>query len=202
MAAGAPWTVRPDWWSLDSHPMRVQVPATTSFVLAAALDDDHGSGLYTTIECTRPDDRWWIFHQIAEARLDLDVLDAAADTLVAKLVGWKRWEAAYVWRHTIGAWATIDGDFAASGVDLMALPVERATNAAYAWWRRQIGQDADAWRRFTREMEREPVRVIAAEAEQPMDPGVFGQLDQLGKANRRAAPAVVESVITMPEQIP
>lgn len=200
---GAPWTSPPPWWSLDGRPMRVQVPATTRLAAAIATPDDKGAGLYTVIECTAPGDRWWIFHQIVEAGLDVDVLDEIADTLVERIVGRKRWEAAYLWRHTLGSWPEIDGDLTGRGVDLAELPAARATNVVHAWWRRNL-QNADAWNRFIREMEREPVRVIEREADQPMDPAVFGQLHQLGAPQPRPAktPTVPESTIVMPDQIP
>lgn len=153
-----------------------------------------------TLECTDPADRWRIVQLILQTRLDLDVLDDVADALVERIAGWKRWRAAYVWRRTLGVWPTIDGDLLAGGTDVSMLSPARATNVVWAWWRRNLSPDKNEWSRFVRDMDREPVRVVMKEAEQPMDSAVFGQLKSRAKAGR-AAESELTSVIRMPDPI-
>lgn len=198
MSLGAPWVREPDWWSLDSIPMRVTVPATTSFVGAICTPGD-AAGLWTCFALTDP-----LWHQpLVEAiyfrRAPLLVFDRAADVLVEKITGWHRWEAAFVWTRTLGAWTLVDGDLTTAGVDLTALPPGRATNTAFAWWREHLGRDEQAWKKFLRDMQREPRRIIEQEADKPMDPAVFGELGAIGAKNRARRDVVPTSTITMPE---
>ena len=174
MELGAPWRPIPYRWSLDRHPIRVQVPATIDFVRAATRT--HGSGLWVTLACTHPHDHEVIFAAIVARRLDYDVLDLIADRLVQRIIGWNRWEAEHVWTNTLGAWPTIDGDMRLSGVDLLALGPAAATNTAFAWWRKALGENADEWKKWIRAMEREPRRAIEAEADRPMDAAAMAQL--------------------------
>ncbi|WP_411815662.1 hypothetical protein [Gordonia sp. SND2] len=176
-------------------------PATAGFVMALIVPEDRGPGLWTTIECTHPADRSVIIESILVDGTDLDVLDDVADTLVEKLIGWKRWEATFVWRKTIEAWPIVDGDLASRGVDITAIPPARATNTAYSWWRQNLGRDEQAWKKFTRDMTREPRRILEREASKPMDPAVFGQLQALTARKPKPATAVPESTITMPDHV-
>lgn len=112
----------------------------------------------------------------ADRRLDYDVLDQIADELVHRIAGWKRWEAEHVWTKTLAAWPAVDGDMQLSGVDLLGLDAGRATNAAFAWWRRLLAEDRDGWKKFEREMTREPRRVIEAQAAEPMDMAAMSEL--------------------------
>lgn len=174
MELGAPWRPIPDRWSLDRHTLRVQVPATIDFVRASTRR--HGSGLWATMVCTHRVDHRHIFAGLAAQILDFDVLDLIADRLVQRIVGWNRWEAEHVWTNTLGAWPTIDGDMRLSGVDLLALGPAAATNTAFAWWRKNLGENADEWKKWTRDMERVPRRAIIAAAEEPMSGDAMAQL--------------------------
>ena len=140
--------------------MRVHVPATTSLVTSLTIPDERGGGLWVLLEFVEPGARWKIIRAIFEDGLDFDVIDHAADTLVERVVGWKRWEAAYVWSATLSMWPTIDGELTGRGVDVAVLEVGRATNTVYAWWRHALRHSKDGWKDFERDMQREPRRVI------------------------------------------
>lgn len=196
MGLGAPWVRSPDWWSLDGTPIRVHVPETTSLVMALSLPDDRGAGLWTTLALTDELDQWKVVSAVIDAGPAIDrILDDVADLLVEKITGWKRWEAAHVWQQTLGAWSIIDGDLTAQGVNITSLSITRATNTAFSWWRRNLGRDEQAWKKWLRDMEREPRRIIEREADVPMDAAVFGDLaDMMPKQ----ATVVPTSTIQMP----
>lgn len=205
---GPPWTPAPAAWSLDGQLMPVRTPSTIELVSAIMVPKKgwDTSGLGTVIVCTERR----AHKVIGEAAFRRDQpmllkhLDRVADALVLQLTGWKRWEAAHLWEQSIGAWREIDGDLTAQGVDVTELPPGRATNAIYAWWWRLLRSNADEWKRFTRDLQREPRRVIIADAEKPMDAGAFAQLAALSQAQAKseARSAVPTSTIVMPEQIP
>ena len=195
MSLGAPWVRDPDWWSLEGIPLRVQIPAITSLVRPLLLPD-HKAGLWTCIELTAPADRRLIVDAIVTDRTLVSTLDTAADVLIEKIVGWKRWEAAHLWDRTLKSWAVIDGDLTAAGVDVTALPPARATNAVFSWWRKNLGRDETEWKRFLRELQREPRRILEREAEKPMDVTAFGALP--GLAKKKPTEPVPTSTITMP----
>ncbi|WP_353107835.1 hypothetical protein [Gordonia sp. (in: high G+C Gram-positive bacteria)] len=208
MALAAPWIIGPALWALDGHPMRVHQPTTAGLVrvlLSGGKDHDPVSGLWTTIECTDPRDHPCIIEHIYSGDLMLTTLEDIADALVEHITGWKRWEALHVWEHTMGAWPAIDGDLLGNGVDIASLPPGRATNAVYAWWRRLLGRDEKAWKKFEKDMRHEPRRVIKREADKPMSASDQAQLEQLiaaSVAGGAPSPAVSASTITMPPAIP
>ena len=179
MSLGAPWVHDPEWWSLDGIPLRVQIPATTILVTALA-GPDQNAGLWTCLALTDPRSRPDLVALIFDRFTD-QAIDDAADQLVEKIVGWKRWEAAYLWTRTLQSWSIIDGDLMAAGVDLTRLPPARATNPAFSWWRRNLGRDETEWKRFMRDLQREPRRILEREAAKPMDPAMFGALPGLAK---------------------
>ena len=163
--------------------MRLASPPTVTLVRALIVDQ---SGLWVTLACTDARD----YGRIADAASDtarpllLSTLDLVADALVARITGWKRWEAEYVWRNTVGAWSAIDGDLRASGTDLLALPAHAATNTAYAWFRRNVGRDDKEWKKFLRGMEHEPRRVLEAIADQGMAVDAFDQMQAMAGGGR------------------
>ncbi|QRY62757.1 hypothetical protein JVX90_00320 [Gordonia sp. PDNC005] len=183
--------------------MRIRVPEATSLAMALAIPDDKGAGLWTCIELTEPADRWRIVERVMTAGTDVDLFDDAADRLIEKITGWKRWEAAFVWRSTLGAWPVIDGDLTMRGVDLAVVPASRVTNTVYAWWRQTLGRDENAWKKFQRDMQREPRRILEREAAKPMDPASFAMLSGAVKqASRKTRSSeVAASTITMPDPI-
>ena len=194
MGLGAPWTRPPDVWLLDGHRLRVRTPSTTALASAICLPDKEGAGLFAALECTVPADRLLLLELIDSNRPTLALFDDVADVLVQKIVGWKRWEAAHIWRETLDRWPVVEGELRGAGVDLAALGPASATHTAFAWWRRTLGRDKEEWARFVREMEREPVRVIEREAEVPMDPGVFDRMGAEAALRRRRAHGVAAEV--------
>lgn len=198
---GAPWTRTPAHWALNGRALRVQVPSTIDLARAITRTDSEGAGLWCTTVCTHPADQPALFEQIIARHTPVTLadLDKAADTLVQRVTGWKRWEAAHVWSYTLGGWPTIDGDLMGRGVDLTTLPAGRATNTAYAWWQQRLGNDEQAWKKFVRDMERTPTRIIEAEAAKPLDPALYGLVNARPS---RSQPDPSASTIPKPDQIP
>lgn len=184
MPLPAPWGTPPGRWSLNGHPFTVVCPATTDLALALVVPDKEGGGLWTTLECTAPAQRSIVAELVLTdpPRRGLDLFGDIADALVHNLIGWKRWEAAYLWQQTLSMWPAIDGEHLGRGVDLAALPAGRATNAVYAWWRRALSSDEDAWKTFEKDMKREPRRVIRREAAKPLGADVAAQLQAVAAA--------------------
>ncbi len=168
----------PDRWVLDGYPVRVVVPSTSTLVRSMLAEP---SGLWTVMACTDPRDYAYLWARAsAPVRpLTLGTLDLVADALVQRVTGWHRWEAEHVWVSTVGAWHAVDGDLRAAGVDVLGLPAHAATNTAYAWFRRNLGRDEKEWKKFVRDMTHEPVRVLAAKADEGMALDAFEQMQAL-----------------------
>lgn len=117
---------------------------------------------------------------------DLDWFGEVADALIEALLGWRRWEAAYLWTQTLQAWNVIDGELMGRGVDLIDLPAGRATSVAFSWWRHTLAQGKDdEWKRFEKDMRREPRRVLRRRAAKPMQSDALAVLQQNIAAARR-----------------
>lgn len=201
----APWVTLPPAWSLDGVAVRAILPSPSDLVAALLTPEDKGGDLQTCLAFTAPLDRHRIVGLILEAGGDApepETFAVIADQLVEAGIGWHRWEAEYVWAQTMGAWRLIDGEHLGRGVDIMGLPPGRATAVAYAWWHHRLGRSEDEWKKFTKDMTREPRRVVRRQAAVPMNPDSVAQLQGLigGAAGRRSA--VPESTIRMPDQIP
>ena len=162
---------------MDGLPLRIVVPPTLTLVRALLSEP---AGLWTVMTCTDPRDYPVLWARAAGAEpVTLATLELAADEVTQRITGWRRWEAEHVWRAALGAWPALDGDLRMTGVDVLALPANAATNACYAWFRRNVGRDEKEWRKFVRDMEHEPYRVLAAKADGGMDLGDFEQMQAL-----------------------
>lgn len=191
MGVGPPWSETPAGWMLNGHPLHLRIPDTVTLARVVAIPDNRGAGLWVTFACTAVPDHQVLLSALVDHHrpLTLGDCDRIADMLVERITGWKRWEASRLWAQTIGAWPIIDGELLGRGVDLAALPPDRATNVAFGWWRAMLGKaKSGEWERWLRDLEREPRRVIIAEAEQPMDPAQLAELQGLiGAATGPAA---------------
>lgn len=171
--------------------------------MRSLLIPDGAAGLWLTVACTHTADREIVFSRIADSDwvpIWLEDFDPIADYLCHQLSGWLRWEAEHVWRETLNAWAIVDGDMQGRGVDLLGLPPARATNAVFAWWRKTLGSDENQWKKWTRDMRREPRRIIIAEADKEMSVAEMNALQALiGQASGRNRPVPTpDSTVTMP----
>ncbi len=187
---------------MERYPLRVAEPSTLDFVRSLVIPDT-AAGMWLTLTMTDVADRSVVYTRISDPDWPpvwVEDFDDIADFLCERVTGWFRWEAEHVWRQTLGAWAVIDGDLQAAGVDLLALPPSRATNTAFAWWRRNLGDNAAEWKKWTREMDRKPRRIIIKDADQPMSVAEMASLQALigGGAGRTPVEATPDSTVTLP----
>lgn len=186
----SPWASFPAWWAFDGTVLATRKPPTREVVTALLSEDKDGGALRLVMALTAPEDRPRIVQMVLEKGRDgpdTDWFAVVADRLVERLLGWRRWEASYVWTQTLGMWRVIDGEHLARGVDLMELPVGRATSVVFAWWRQAMARSSDDWKQWVRKMEREPLRVIEEKAAEPMSADDLAQWQALmGRAGRMA----------------
>lgn len=156
----AAWRRDTGGWVLDGTvvhlrqpPMRHLVPLILSwspvpFILVTCRDNEVAA---------------WIAGRIVDRRdpLDAYILDPVVDEIIDTWFGMPRWTVQRLWKEAIGAWRDIDGEAGAKGVDVLALPPDRATNTIYRMLRARY-RDAKDLQRWARKLEEPPVRVLHA----------------------------------------
>ncbi|QOC56030.1 hypothetical protein SEA_CLOWN_32 [Gordonia phage Clown] len=173
MTAGPPWFDAAPAWSLDGRVLRLSEPSTPDMVRALLVPDtDYElSGLAVILACTpHEDDRMHVIERLygpSDTAMSLTELQFVADELVSMFGGGlKRWTIDALWTKTMHNWAFVDGELQLGGVDVLELPFARATALVWALWRRVLRHDKDEMGRFTRELEKPPLRVIRREDEE------------------------------------
>ncbi|QDH92814.1 hypothetical protein KNU62_gp29 [Gordonia phage Bakery] len=178
MTAGPPWFDAAPAWSLDGRVLRLTEPSTPDMVRALLIPDEpppvvpgkpatmgNVSGLAVVLACTpREGDRIHVLERLlepAETAPSLTFMQFVADELVTMYGGGlPRWSIEHLWSKTMEAWAFIDGELQLSGVDVLTMPFGRATATIWALWRRVLRHNEREMSRFTRELEKPPLRVI------------------------------------------
>ncbi|UCZ88675.1 hypothetical protein [Gordonia sp. WA4-43] len=173
MTAGPPWFDAAPAWSLDGRVLRLSEPSTPDMVRALlASDADYElSGLAVVFACTpRDSDRIHLLTRLygpADEAVSLTEMQFVADELVSMYGGGlRRWTVEHLWTKTMQNWAFVDGELQLGGVDVLELPFGRATALVWALWRRVLRHDKDEMGRFTRELDKPPLRVIEKEDEE------------------------------------
>lgn len=176
--------------------------------MRALLGGDEVSGLTTVIALT-PDkvDREWIHRRIYQPNspLSLDFFHLVADRLVFQMVGMPRWTLERLWQQTIGSWTILDGELLAGGLDVLTLTPDRASHAVLAAWRCLHEGNPDGWKRFERDLRKEPRREVLRQAEARREEAVsggdagvpFAVFQQLAQRSK-AAPTPTDSTVVMP----
>ena len=105
----------------------------------------------------------WIAKRLLDRTdpLDFDPLEPIADEIVDHWFGMPRWTVQRLWKEAISGWRELDGTLGARGVDVLALPPDRATNIVYgvlSKWRDP--KDVPRWRTKLNEP---PARVLHAD---------------------------------------
>lgn len=129
------------------------------------------SGLAIVLACTpREEDRIHVLTRLlepVETAPSLTDMQFVADELVSMYGGGlRRWTVEHLWTKTMQNWAFVDGELQLGGVDVLELPFARATALVWALWRRVLRHDKDEMSRFTRELDKPPLRVIEKEDEE------------------------------------
>ena len=173
MTAGPPWFDAAPAWSLDGRVLRLNEPSTPDMVRALlASDADYElSGLAVVFACTpRDNDRIHLLTRLygpADEAVSLTEMQFVADELVSMYGGGlRRWTVEHLWTKTMQNWAFVDGELQLGGVDVLELSFARATALVWALWRRVLRHDKDEMSRFTRELDKPPLRVIEKEDEE------------------------------------
>ena len=155
----------PPGFMLDGTFLATTIPPTRRLVPALLVDDEanNTSGLYTVgAFCTEP--AWAKLLAsivVTSSPVDLDVLQVVADRVVETHLGIPRWVAARLWQQAAGAWMLVDGELTLRGLDVLAMPAQRATHAVYALLRGwQARGKEDALRAWQRKLETPPLREI------------------------------------------
>ncbi|QFP95854.1 hypothetical protein SEA_FIREBALL_29 [Gordonia phage Fireball] len=184
MTAGPPWFDAAPAWSLDGRVLRLTEPSTPDMVRALLIPDEppdvvpgrpaalgNVSGLAIVLACTpREQDRIHILTRLlepAETAPSLTDMQFVADEVVSMYGGgMRRWTVEHLWTKTMQNWAFVDGELQLGGVDVLELPFARATALVWALWRRVLRHNKDEMSRFTRELDKPPLRVIEKEDEE------------------------------------
>ena len=158
------------WLSIDGRPVRMAEAPPLRAALGVLLNDAPMRDCPLGFLLAGIDDRAAlnsVFTGILQHRVRESDLQPVADAIARAWFGWNRWEARRLWDQALEMWPHIDGALISSGVDIEALPPDRATNAIFGvrmrWWRE--GEGGEALDRWIGELTAKPMRVILAEAE-------------------------------------
>ncbi|QDH93517.1 hypothetical protein SEA_VERITY_31 [Gordonia phage Verity] len=166
MAVGPPFDRAPSGWMLDGAFLSTRTPDTRRLLPLFVLpDDDPVSGMATVMEFCTLTSLPQLYAAILRPRADgpaptLELLQFVADRLVESHLGVKRWIAQRVWRDALGSWLLVDGELQLRGIDVLALPPDRATNAVYALLRGWAANDQASLDKWKRRVETPPLREI------------------------------------------
>lgn len=163
MALAPPWTDAPSGFSLDGAFLSTRIPDTRTLIttLLVAEDDTRG-GLYSVLAMCDDLSAWTLVQAILEpdSRITLALLESIADRLFETHIGVPRWVAQRVWQQAYGSWLLVDGEMQLRGIDLLSMPIARATTAVFALIRSWHTGDDDQLKRWMRKVETPPLREI------------------------------------------
>ncbi|QGJ95814.1 hypothetical protein J1770_gp28 [Gordonia phage EMoore] len=163
MALAPPWTDAPLGFVLDGALLSTRIPDTRTLVTTLLIpEDDPRGGLYTVLAMCDDDSAWPFVRSILEqgSTITLALLDSIADRLFESHIGVPRWVAQRVWQQAYGSWTLVDGEMQLRGLDVLTMPMSRATTAVYALIRSWHTGDDDQLKRWTRKIETPPLREI------------------------------------------
>ncbi len=107
----------------------------------------------------RADIGWLIPEIIKGETVTAHLLDGIADALAVQIFGQPRWVTQRLWREAMSMWREVDAELGVRGVDVLALPPDRATNTIYGVLHRRRSHDERKLTEWLRELEAEPMRV-------------------------------------------
>ncbi|AXQ60644.1 hypothetical protein SEA_ALI17_28 [Gordonia phage Ali17] len=206
MALAPPWTDAPSGFVLDGAVLSTRIPDTRSLVIPLLIDEgDPRGGLYSVLAMCDDISSWQLIRAIVEpgAQITLAVLDSIADRLFETHIGVPRWVAQRVWQQAYGSWTLVDGEMQLRGLDLLSMPMQRATTAVYALIRSWHTNDDEQLKRWTRKVETPPLREIRRYRREDVaieSASTDSMAEQMAKMKRNNAPAQASrgATITMP----
>ncbi|WP_328856919.1 hypothetical protein OG579_17125 [Williamsia herbipolensis] len=143
------------------------MPSTPDLLRAVLHDDPVLAATLTMVAVTHPDDHAKLLTRIlrpGRGRLSAAKADRIADTLTLAITGTNRWTFAAIWQRSMDTWPIIDGTLQASGVAVLELPPEAATNAVTAiWWQILTRGDGSQWEKWMDQVTAQPARAIERE---------------------------------------
>ncbi|ORL03402.1 hypothetical protein A6F55_09280 [Prescottella equi] len=115
--------------------------------------------LYTL---SKAEDRKFLASAIFDrtSRIEIELLHDVADALVRGWFGMPRWTVQEIWWRVLGAWAEVDGELAARGIDLTDLEPARATHVAKSLLTKWAASDERRAEELHRDLVTEPPRVL------------------------------------------
>lgn len=156
------WQPQIGAWLLDERVIHVQRPPTRQLIGLVLSEYAFRVVLASTRD---PDD----VAVLVNALLDPDdplssvLLDEIADGLVETWFGMPRWTVQRIWREAVELWRDVDGELGSRGVDVLAMPPDRATNAVYGVLRRWRSGDSVKFDRWLRDLDAPPQRSLAGD---------------------------------------
>jgi hypothetical protein len=146
----------------------------------------------------RADISWLIPEIIKGETVTARLLDAIADALAVQIFGQPRWVVQRLWREAMGMWRDVDAELGVRGVDVLALPPDRATNTIYGVLHRRRSHDERKLTEWLRELEAEPMRVRGTASGDAAAAADFMQLMGIvGGGQPPPPPSGVDSVLTI-----
>lgn len=144
---GAVWAASARAWALDGRVVHLRDPLPPTRDLVIAVQSAYAWRI--VLHTMRDDhDRYWLWKNVREGALRPPTIDRIADGVVESLFGQPRWVIQRIWTDALGSWRELDAELLGRGVDAMALPPDRATNAAYGvlrGWRAGDRNKLESW---------------------------------------------------------
>lgn len=160
----AVWKATAGAWTIDDRIVHLADPLPPTRDLAGMTLSAYSWRVIVGTMRDPADMAWLIGETIRGTYLTERRLDRIADALVENLFGQPRWVVQRLWREAIGRWRELDAELGARGVDLLALPPDRATNIVFGQLRRAHSGKEEHLRTWLAQLEEQPARVLATPA--------------------------------------
>lgn len=201
MALAPPFGNTPSGWSLDGVFLSTRTPTTDQLLMPLLMpEDNRESGMLTTMLFCTPTS----WPRLAEAimapgsQVTLDYLQLVADRLVYSHIGIDRWVMQRIWQQAVGSWMLVDGELQLRGIDVLALPLNRATNALFALLRSWQAEDAEKLNKWRRQIETPPLREIRRWKRENVPVGPATDMDDIMERARKLREQNRNAVATTP----
>ncbi|MBF6298213.1 hypothetical protein IU459_11745 [Nocardia amamiensis] len=195
----AAWKGSAGAWKLDDRIVHLADPLPSTRDMVSMVVSSYAFRVVVGT-CRDRDDVGWLVTEIIKGRLlTASRVEVIADALVEQIFGQPRWVVQRLWREALGIWREVDAELGVRGVDVLALPPDRATNTVYGVLHRRRSHDERALKKWMHELEDTPARVrqtpvgdAAAAADWMALAGMLG-----GGRAPVAGPAGVDSELTI-----
>ncbi|MGW4718256.1 hypothetical protein [Nocardia sp. NPDC004260] len=155
----AAWKGAAGAWKLDERIVHLADPLPSTRNLVVMVVSEYAFRLVVGTCRDRADIGWLITETVKGEIITARVLDEIADALAVQIFGQPRWVVQRLWREAMSMWREVDAELGVRGVDVLALPPDRATNTVYGVLHRRRSHDERRLTEWLRELEAEPMRV-------------------------------------------